>query len=150
MKIKILALALSALALGFSACDDDDDDAIISTHPEKEIDGMSFTGKLQSVVVQTGDTTYYDGTLAFAATDSAYACTVTISFNDETYSNVANVVKTSNGFSFNNATSCDLSDTGFSGTISNDGDAQVSFARSVRQGRKVVDSNFIFSNTLWK
>lgn len=156
MKIKILALALSALALGFSACDDDDDDAIISTHPEKEIDGMSFTGKYQQVNLTTKDTTYTDGALSFAATDSAYVCMVTATVGENDYSYQANVVKTSNGFSF--YTTLDgavdgvipIGTSGFNGEITNDGEALIQFNRRVGNGLRARINQFTFSNTKWK
>ena len=148
MKIKILAIALSALALGFTACDDDDDDPIISTNPSQEIDGMSFDGTFQMVNTTSNDTTYAAGTLAFAATDSAYACTVTVTVPDKSIdvSSAANVVKTSHGFAFNNSLSTDISVTGFLGTISNDGEAMIYFEKPVKNGRWTVNTTFLFSN----
>lgn len=155
MKTKILAIALSALALGFSACDDDDDDAIISTHPEKEIDGMSFTGKYQQVNNTTKDTTYTDGTLSFEATDSAYVCKVTAAVGEDVYSYNANVVRTSGGFSFSCYPSdagdeTPIGDDGFVGTVSNDDEAMLYFERSKRSGKRTVIFLFTFSNTKWK
>lgn len=147
MKIKILATALCAIALGFSACDDDDDDAILSTHPEKEIAGKSFDGVFQQVNTKTNDTTYVDGSVAFAATDSAYVCTVTATVGSNAYSYNANVVKTSNGFLFYNEESSPISTTGFHGTVVNEDEVTMYFERPVKTGRKTVNNIFTFSNS---
>lgn len=149
MKIKILVSALCALALGFSACDDDDDDAILSTHPEKEIAGKSFDGIFQQVNTKTNDTTYVDGVLAFEATDSAYVCNVSVSVGAEVFSANANVVLTSNGFKFYSPVSSKISDTGFHGTIANDNDVTIYFERPVVVGRGTVNTLFWFSNSKW-
>lgn len=155
MKIKILATALCALALGFTACDDDDDDAILSTHPEKEIAGKSFDGKFQQVNNTTKDTTYVDGSLAFEATDTAYVCKVTATVGEDAYSYKANVIRTSNGFSFycypeDAGDVSPIGNDGFLGTLSNSDDAMLYFERSKRSGKRTVIFKFTFSNTKWK
>lgn len=155
MKIKILATALCAIALGFSACDDDDDDAILSTHPEKEIAGKSFDGVFQQVNGTTKDTTYTDGSLSFEATDTAYVCKVTATVGADAYSYKANVVKTSNGFSFycypdDAGGVTPIGNNGFMGSLSNDDDAMLYFVRTKRSGLRKVIFSFTFSNTKWK
>lgn len=159
MKCKILASALCALALGFSACDDDDDDAIISVNPERAIDGKSFDGLYQVIDGKTGDTTYVAGSVSFAKSDTAYVCHVTAVLNGETSamqftaSATANVVQTSNGFSFYvypdevDSNNPPLGNSGFSGLIESDGGCILSFVRSIRSGRKLYVTNFTFSNT---
>lgn len=155
MKIKILVSALCALALGFSACDDDDDDPIISTHPEQAIAGKTFDGKFQQINNTTKDTTYTDGSLAFEATDTAYVCKVTATVGEDAYSYKANVVQTSNGFSFfcypeDAGGVTPIGNTGFLGTITNNDDAMLYFERSKRSGKRTVIFIFTFSNTKWK
>ncbi len=159
MKRKILASVLCALAIGFSACDDDDDDAIISTSPEKAIAGKSFEGLYQVIDGKTGDTTYVSGSVSFASTDTAYVCKVTAELKGETSSMqftstvLANVVQTSNGFSFYlypdevDSSNPPMGDAGFSGLIENEGGCILSFVRSIRNGRKVYATNFTFSDT---
>ncbi len=157
MKRKILASLLCALALGFTACDDDDDDAIISTNPGQAIAGKSFDGKFQVVNTKTSDTTYVDGSLSFSASESEYACLVSVVCAnpaiDQSY--VANVVQTSNGFSFSNypseidSNNLPIGNTGFFGWLNNDGSASIYFERFTGQGRKAVTSKFTFSNVDW-
>lgn len=149
MKIKILITALCAFALGFSACDDDDDDPILSTHPEQEIAGKEFSGVFQQINTSTKDTTYTEGSVAFAATDTAYVCTVTAKIGSAAYSSVANVVKTSNGILFYNAVSNSIATTGFNGSIANNDEVTIYFERPVKTGRKTVNNIFTFSNSKW-
>lgn len=161
MKCKILAFALCALALGFSACDDEDDDAIISVNPERAIDGKSFDGLYQVIDGKTGDTTYVAGSVSFAKSDTAYVCHVTAVLNGETSamqftaSATANVVQTSNGFSFYvypsviDSNNLPIGKYGFLGLIENDGGCMLSFTRSVRKGVRVYETKFSFSDSLY-
>lgn len=157
MKRKILASLLCALALGFSACDDDDDDAIISTNPGQAIAGKSFEGKFQVINTKTKDTTYVDGSLSFAAAEAEYACMVSVVCANPAIeqSYVANVVQTSNGFSFSNyptqidSDNLPIGNTGFFGWIDNEGSASIYFERFTGKGRNAVTSLFTFSNVNW-
>lgn len=160
MKIKILATALCALALGFSACDDDDDDAIISNNPSQDINGLSYQGVYQVINSTTKDTTYVKGSVSFASTDEPFVCQVTavlegdVSAYNFTSSGNANVVKTSNGYSFyvyptEIGDEKPIGDYGFNGFIENGGETSLYFDKFVRKGLRVTQTAFLFSNTKW-
>ncbi len=159
MKRKILASLLCALALGFSACDDDDDDAIISTNPELSIAGQSYDGYYRVIDGKTGDTTYVQGSVAFDKSDTAYVCYVTATLNGEsssmnfTSTAKANLVQTSNGYSFHlypseiDSANPPIGNYGFDGQIDKSGEVLLSFTRSVRKGVRLYSTTFLFSNT---
>lgn len=159
MKRKLLASLLCALALGFSACDDDDDDAIISTNPELSIAGQSYDGYYQVIDGKTGDTTYVQGSVAFDKSDTAYVCYVTATLNGEssamnfTSTSKANIVQTSNGYSFYlyptevDSNNPPIGQYGFNGQIEKSGEVILSFTKSVRKGVRLYETSFLFSNT---
>ncbi len=159
MKRKILASLLCALAIGFSACDDDDDDAIISTNPELSIDGKAYDGYYQVIDGKTSDTTYVQGSVSFAKSDTAYVCYVTATLNGEssstnfTSTSKANLVQTSNGYTFHlyptevDSENLPIGKYGFAGEIANSGEVALAFTKSVRKGVKVYETKFTFSNT---
>jgi hypothetical protein len=145
---KIFGIALLALSLGFgfTSCSDDDEPSAPST-PACEAAAGVYSGTWSRTL--NGETTSAEGTLTFEATDSA--ATVISAKCDEIavdYSSTANITyaitNEGTGFIFTNGVASNGFGATFSGRISAAGKANISFTKTVKEGRKNYTYTYSF------
>lgn len=139
---------LMSLGLCLTACSDDEEDnnAYSTTCPEIETAG-TYTGTWTREE-DGGGTTTATGTLTFEAGES-YVTTVTAKCDDINvdYQSVANIVFAGNRYAYSNMRANNGFGAVFSGEITTDNVASISFTLTVKEGRKSYVYYYSFEGT---
>lgn len=137
----------TALCLCLTACSDDDEESgRVSTNPEQETAGTyvgTWTRELSG-----GETVTGQGTLTFVAATS-YVTTVTATCTDLSLDleSVANIVLAGDNYAFSNMLATNGFGATFSGEITQESQASISFTKTVKEGRKSYVYNYSFTGT---
>lgn len=151
---------LTALVMALSSCKDE---AEIPGHgkpgnPEKEVAGTYVGTWTKTQRNSTADPVTAEGTLTLTATDEAYITVVKIGCesasmdfnNTSSFASTesrANIVNQSAQYVFYNVLTTNGLGTSFNGTVSFGGEATMTFAKTIRQGRVTYTYDYTFTGT---
>lgn len=139
---------LMALGLGFTACSDDDDDATYNGAPEKETAG-TYAGTWTRVDLSDESATTASGTLTFEATETPYVTKVTAVCADLDVDNqdVANITYAGDKYLYDNQRTPNVFGAPFSGKITLDRVAGITYQITITEGRKKNTYRYSFEGT---